>query len=113
VPLPAVPDKVEEGGGWTLQRLERETHPVRLQAAAGLAAAPVPLNRAAEVLQQVQVKALDITVLRGTGQGIVEWCAENNFLLTPETRAHLMVYAKASPIFMAAKYNVARAAETR
>src|SRR6202022_1003732 len=27
VPLPAVPDKVEEGGGWTLQRLNRETHP--------------------------------------------------------------------------------------
>jgi len=24
VPLPAVPDKVEEGGGWTLQRLNRE-----------------------------------------------------------------------------------------
>src|SRR5713101_5476295 len=28
VPLPAVPDKVEEGGGWTLQRLFRETHPL-------------------------------------------------------------------------------------
>src|SRR6202163_3436079 len=27
VPLPAVPEKVEEGGGWTLQRLFRETHP--------------------------------------------------------------------------------------
>src|SRR5436309_14678790 len=27
VPLPAVPQKVEEGGGWTLQRLFRETHP--------------------------------------------------------------------------------------
>ena len=27
VPLPAVPVKVEEGGGWTLQRLFRETHP--------------------------------------------------------------------------------------
>src|SRR2546425_2651355 len=27
VPLPAVPVKVEEGGGWTLQRLDRETHP--------------------------------------------------------------------------------------
>src|ERR1700737_4168219 len=27
VPLPAVPEKVEEGGGWTLQRLFREAHP--------------------------------------------------------------------------------------
>src|SRR5258707_14449882 len=37
VPLPAVPDKVEEGGGWTLQRLQRETHPQPLFAQ-GLAA---------------------------------------------------------------------------
>ena len=29
VPLPAVPMKIEEGGAWTLQRLERETHPVK------------------------------------------------------------------------------------
>src|SRR5258707_15100755 len=27
VPLPAIPEKVEEGGGWALQRLFRETHP--------------------------------------------------------------------------------------
>src|SRR4051794_41691284 len=27
VPLPAVPTKVERGGDWTLQRLERETTP--------------------------------------------------------------------------------------
>src|SRR5260370_8520126 len=27
VPLPAVPTKIEEGGAWTLQRLEPETHP--------------------------------------------------------------------------------------
>jgi hypothetical protein len=110
VPLPAVPDKVEEGGGWTLQRLDRETHPVfdrnsSFQLATGAAAV--------EVLQQVKVRALDITVLRGSGQAIVDWCAENSFLLTPETRAHLLVYAKASPIFMAAKYNIERAQASR
>ena len=27
IPLPAVPSKVERGGDWTLQRLERETQP--------------------------------------------------------------------------------------
>src|SRR2546427_10421381 len=27
VPLPAVPEKGEEGGGWTLQRLVRQTDP--------------------------------------------------------------------------------------
>src|SRR5437763_5524387 len=29
VPLPAVPMNIEEGGAWTLQRLERESHPVQ------------------------------------------------------------------------------------
>src|SRR5213082_1232293 len=29
VPLPAVPMKIEEGGAWTLQRLELESHPVK------------------------------------------------------------------------------------
>src|SRR5438874_9489494 len=28
VPLPAVPLKIEEGGAWTLQRLNLESHPV-------------------------------------------------------------------------------------
>ena len=108
VPLPAVPDKVEEGGGWTLQRLFRETHPQKLFLAAG-AAAPAAQARDAEVLMQVQVRALDISVLRGSGASIVDWCAKNGFLLDKETRAHLENYAHGSPIFMAAKYNVARA----
>jgi hypothetical protein len=109
VPLPAVPQKVEEGGGWTLQRLNRETHPQLLFALH----APAPTAAGSPVvLQQVQVRALDITVLRGSGQAIVDWCRQNGFLLNGETRAHLSVYAKGSPIFMAAKYNVARAQAT-
>jgi hypothetical protein len=111
VPLPAVPQKVEEGGGWTLQRLERETHPQPPLAFAAASAAGAADK--AVVLQQVQVRALDITVLRGSGQAIVDWCRRNGFLLNAETRAHLSVYAKGSPIFMAAKYNLARAQATR
>jgi hypothetical protein len=107
VPLPAAPDRVEEGGGWTLQRLAREVSPpprfASLGGATTLAAAP------AVVLQTVQVKALDITVLKGSGQALVDWCAQNHYLLNAETRAHLQNYAKGSPFFMAAKYNVARA----
>src|SRR5215469_6874376 len=39
VPLPAIPTKIEEGGAWTLQRLQRETHPQPLEFdAAGVAA---------------------------------------------------------------------------
>jgi hypothetical protein len=114
VPLPAIPDKVEEGGGWTLQRLFRETHPVPVFAelSAGAGAANAPAQRAI-VIEQVRVRALDITVLKGSGQAIVDWCAHNHFLLNSETRAHLMVYAAGSPVFMAAKYNVARAEATR
>src|SRR5438132_12049723 len=45
IPLPGIPDKVERGGDWTLQRLVRETAPVgrfdALQRSA-LAAAPAP-----------------------------------------------------------------------
>jgi hypothetical protein len=111
VPLPAVPEKVEEGGGWTLQRLNRETHPqppiLALDFAASQAAGK------AEVLQQVQVRALDITVLRGSGQAVLDWAAENGFAVDAETRAHVIQYAKGSPVFMAAKYNADRAAKQR
>src|SRR6202171_5839043 len=104
VPLPAVPVKVEEGGGWTLQRLFRETHPqppiLSLEVAAKSQAAD-----SAVVLQQVQVRALDITVLRGTGQGVLDWAASNGFAVDAETRAHILQYAKGSPIFMAATTN--------
>jgi hypothetical protein len=108
VPLPAVPDRVEKGGGWTLQRLQRETHPVADSFAfKGLAAAAAP----AEVLQQVQIDALDITVLKGSGQAVVDWCRQNGFTLPDETRAHLLAYAVTSPIFMAAKYDIGAARE--
>jgi hypothetical protein len=109
VPLPAVPVRVEEGGGWTLQRLNRETHPQLLSDKGFLA----PQAASAVVLQQVQVRALDITVLSGSGQAVADWCRKNNFVLNGETRAHLLVYAKGSPIFMAAKYNIERAQSTR
>jgi hypothetical protein len=107
VPLPAIPTKIEEGGAWSLQRLERETHPQPpLQFAAAGAAQD---TRSAQVIEQVQVEALDITVLKGTGQEVVTWCQQNSFTLDDETRAHLLRYAQGSPIFLAAKYNTERA----
>jgi hypothetical protein len=112
VPLPAVPEKVEEGGGWTLQRLFRETHPqpaiLDLRFAAGALHAS-----SAEVLQQVKVRALDITVLRGSGQAVLDWAADNGFAIDAETHNHILQYAKGSPVFMAAKYNTERAAKQR
>src|SRR5438874_8321472 len=41
VPLPAVPMKIEEGGGWTLQRLALETRPQPIFARTLNAAAPI------------------------------------------------------------------------
>src|SRR5258708_4666708 len=107
VPLPAIPTKIEEGGAWTLQRLQRETHPLPPDVrAAGAANQATP---SAQVIEQVQVEALNITVLKGSGQEVLVWCQQNGFTLSAETRAHLLGYARGSPIFMAAKYDTARA----
>jgi hypothetical protein len=107
VPLPAVPLKIEEGGAWTLQRLFRETHP--LLHGIFLAASAPEVRDAAQVLQQVKVDALNITVLRGSGQAVLNWATSNGFFLNGDTRDHLLTYAKGSPIFMAAKYDTSTA----
>jgi Uncharacterized protein conserved in bacteria (DUF2330) len=107
VPLPAVPIKIEEGGAWTLQRLFRETHPEPTPLFAADNAATS--SAGVEVLQQVKVEALNITVLRGSGQAVLNWATGNGFFLNGDTRAHLLAYATGSPIFMAAKYDTAAA----
>ena len=108
VPLPAVPDKVEKGGAWTLQRLARESQPVLEEdVAEGFAAASAA--RSAQVLQTAVIDALDITVLRGSGQAVLDWCAQNHFALNAETRDHILAYASSSPVFMAAKYDLTQA----
>jgi len=106
IPLPAVPTSIVEGGAWTLQRLELETHPVteHFGVAAGAASAA-----SATVLQQVKIAALNITVIRGSGPEVLNWATRNGFLLTDEVRTHLLVYAHGSPIFLAAKYDTSAA----
>jgi hypothetical protein len=108
VPLPANPTKIEEGGAWTLQRLFRETHPIALDDSVRFGAL-APTASGAEVLQQVKVEALNITVLRGSGQEVLDWCLQNGFDISGETRTHLLGYAAGNAIFMAAKYDVAAA----
>ena len=106
VPLPAVPLKIEEGGAWTLQRLALETHPVVRTFGVEDAAAP---SASATVLQQVKIEALNITVIKGSGQEVLNWASSNDFFLNAETREHLLAYAKGSPIFLAAKYDTSAA----
>src|SRR4051812_16328810 len=78
IPLPGVPDKVEKGGAWTLQRLIRETTPIKQ---ISLFATPTAAGRAdnAIVLLEVRIDALDITVLQGGGAAVGKWATEHGF----------------------------------
>ena len=108
VPLPAVPQKVERGGDWTLQRLEREVAPpIAFDAVQTNAAAS---KGAAEVILSTKIDALDITVLKGGGDAVGKWATEHGFLLTPDAPEMLDFYARRSPIFMAARFDATRAA---
>jgi hypothetical protein len=110
VPLPGVPSKVERGGDWTLQRLEREVQPPVLNRefaqAAGSAASPD-----AAVLYQTKIDALDITILRGGGDAVGRWAIDHGFLLTPDAPEVLDFYSQRSKIFMAARFDATRAQE--
>src|SRR5438445_6949185 len=72
VPLPAVPVRVEEGGGWTLQRLFRETHPQPFIQSLDFAALRAAVAPPAEIVRQQQVPALAIRVLRRSAEGVLD-----------------------------------------
>ncbi|HEX6477240.1 MAG TPA: DUF2330 domain-containing protein [Ktedonobacteraceae bacterium] len=107
VPLPAVPLKIEDGGAWSLQRLEIEAHPQPRV----LFAQPEAASSAgtATVLEQVKIEALNITVIRGSGPQIVNWATGNGFILNSDVSKNLLVYATSSPIFMAAQFDTSAA----
>jgi hypothetical protein len=108
IPLPDVPTDVVRGGDWTLQRLEQEVAPPAAPSAFAEDAASGPAS-GAEVILETQIDALDITVLRGGGDEVGEWAADNGFLLTPDAPEVLDFYAERSPVFMAARFNADRA----
>jgi hypothetical protein len=103
IPLPGVPSNVERGGGWTLQRLALETQPPGLEEDALFARAASADG--AEVLQQVRIDALDITILEGGGADVAVWAREHGFRLSPDAPEVLDFYARRSPIFMAAVFD--------
>src|SRR3989441_3910990 len=111
IPLPGVPDKVEKGGAWTLQRLIRETTPVRATAAFS-ALGTADAQKRAEVILEVRIDALDITVLKGGGAEVGQWATEHGFRLPPAAPEVLDFYASRSPIFLAAVFD-ADAAKAR
>jgi uncharacterized protein DUF2330 len=111
IPLPGIPDKVEKGGAWTLQRLIRETTPVRLDFNVRSAQSAGLADKAA-VLMEVRIDALDITVLKGGGAEVGQWATEHGFRLPPAAPEVLDFYANRSPIFLAAVFD-ADAAKAR
>jgi hypothetical protein len=103
IPLPGVPTQVERGGAWTLQRLVRETQPENRLAFRALASAPSAAG--AEVLQQVRIDALDLTVLKGGAADVAAWAKAHGFRLSPDAPEVLDFYAQRSPIFLAAVFD--------
>jgi uncharacterized protein DUF2330 len=108
VPLPGVPAKIEKGGDWTLERLEREVSPVLRFAALADASGPAP---SVQILQRVRVDALDIVVVRGGGPDVAAWAARNGFDLTPDTPEVLGGYSDKGAVFALAKFNALEAAK--
>ncbi len=103
-PLPGIPTSVEKGGDWTLQRLIRETDPVPEGALFSLDRAGAP-QASAEVLMEVTIDALDITVLRGGAQEVGTWATDHGFRLPPDAPEVLDFYAQRSQIFLAAAFD--------
>ncbi|HKG57523.1 MAG TPA: DUF2330 domain-containing protein, partial [Candidatus Limnocylindrales bacterium] len=108
-PLPGVPTSVEKGGDWTLQRLIRETAPLRFSARDAVAGAAAA---SAEELMKVRIDALDLTVLRGGADEIGTWAKGHGFRLPADSPEVLDFYANRSPIFLAAAFD-GDAAEAR
>jgi hypothetical protein len=109
IPLPGVPTSVTRGGSWTLQRLEREVHPVPAvdnEADAFRAASA----GSAQVLLKTTVDALNITVLRGGGPAVTDWVRQHGFAVSRDLPAMLDFYARRSPIFLTAEFDATREA---
>ncbi|HUH08051.1 MAG TPA: DUF2330 domain-containing protein [Egibacteraceae bacterium] len=110
VPLPDVPTSVERGGDWTLQRLALEVAPPVTDDGASFAAEAEDRG-GVEIILETEIDALDITVLSGGGDEVGRWALDNGFFLPPDAPEMLDFYAERSPVFMAAKFDAARAAE--
>jgi hypothetical protein len=102
-PLPGVPTSVEKGGDWTLQRLRQETEPQELFFRA--ASADTAAAEGAEVIMEVTIDALDITVLRGGADEVGVWAKDHGFRLPPDAPEVLEFYAARSEIFLAAAFD--------
>jgi len=107
IPLPGVPVKIEKGGEWTLERLEQEINPEEF-GALRLSAQAAP---DVQVLQQVRIEALDITIVRGGGADVAAWAKKHGFDLTPDTPKVLGRYSSRGAVFALAKFDGVEASQ--
>jgi hypothetical protein len=108
IPLPGVPTSIVKGGGWTLERLQREVSPLLAADSLALKAAP---TSPVQVLQSVKIGALDIKVVRGGGPDVATWAKANGFPLTPDAPRVLGGYSNAGAVFALARFDRVRAAK--
>ena len=109
IPLPGEPTEVERAGDWTLQRLGLEIPRPELEFDEAFADSAAPAGEV-DVLQEVQIDALDVTILRGGGEEVAAWADDNGFDLAADTPEVLEFYAERSPYFMAARFDAEAAA---
>jgi hypothetical protein len=109
IPLPGVPKDITKGGGWTLERLDREVFPppprsefLALSGAATVDAAKV------QVLKEVKIDSLDIKVVKGGGKDVYEWAKQHGFDMTADAPKLLEKYK--ADIFALAKFDAKQAA---
>ncbi len=106
LPLPAQPQKIEEGSMQVFSDLSSEAEhgsSNRGWFSSGYYAAN---SSSAQVLQKTTIHSLAISIIQGNGPQIVNWARGNGFSVNAETQAHLLMYARASSIFMAARYEL-------
>jgi hypothetical protein len=96
-----------------LQRLEQEVNPPVLGDQIRAAADGAAVAQKAVVLLEKSIGALDITILKGGGDEVGVWAKENGFRLPVDAPDVLDFYAARSPIFMAARFDVKRAAASK
>jgi len=110
IPLPGIPSNIERGGDWTLQRLQQEVPP-EFAAFSGVGGSSTAAEDRAEVIQEVRIDALDLTVLKGGAPDVAAWATDHGFRLSPDAPEVLDFYARRSPIFLAAVFDGQAAAD--
>ena len=82
------------------------------QERAGVTAALAEASESSvEVLREVTIDSLDVTIVKGGGREVAEWATENGFDLDASAPDMLAFYGDRSPYFMAARFDAAAAKE--